>query len=112
MTPFPLSLRTTNPATVAGALCIISYFYNKRPIEIMKDVYGTDKAPNYIREKVEMLVQSPWRWIASLDDLHQGKLIEAAIQAESEWAMGQSNRVLDALRVAATGTPGSPESLT
>lgn len=83
--------------SVVGALSIFSYFYNKRPYDIFLDVYGPDRHPDYIVEKVSMLVQSPWRFIGQLDDLHQGKLIQAAIQDSQEWVPDQAVRVLHAL---------------
>lgn len=74
---------STTPAKVKEYASVIDkvqeYFYNTRPDEIIKAVYGDNVAQEYLTEKVDKFNRDNFTWLFELDYKNRCKIIKLAL---------------------------------
>jgi len=69
---------TTQEAKNSLQACIY-YHYNTAPSNAIEAIYGTGRHPRYILEKTEVWNRGMTRFFAELDDVHQMKFVQLAL---------------------------------
>jgi hypothetical protein len=57
--------------------CAIHYVYGTAPSKVVRDIYGDEHHPSYLKEKERLVVDLPRLW-GALDREHRERLCEAA----------------------------------